>query len=80
MKATLEFNLEDLDDQMAHLRCIKSLDLALVCWEFVRNSRKKLENKEYSKDSDAFDGIEATFTEFFRLLEEHNINVDELTY
>lgn len=80
MEAVLKFNMDDFDDQIAHLRCVKSSDMALVIWEFIRNSRKKLENREYSKDSDVFDGIEATYEEFYNLLEEHDINIDKLTY
>lgn len=78
MEAILKYNLDDFDDRKAHLRCIKSLDIACVIFEFLRNSRKKIENREYSKDSDVFDGIEATYSEFYRLLEENNINIDEL--
>jgi hypothetical protein len=80
MRAKLIFDLDNPDDQMAHLRCVKSLDMALFIWEFIRNSRKKLEDREYSKDSDVFDGIEATFEEFYNLLKEHDINIDKLTY
>jgi len=29
MKATLEFDLNDPDDRMAHFRCVKSLDMAI---------------------------------------------------
>jgi hypothetical protein len=78
MTAKLEFNLSDIDDRQAYLRCVKATDMASVLWKFTRNSRKKLENREYLKDSDVFDGIEATFEELFRLLEEQNINIDEL--
>jgi hypothetical protein len=78
MIAKLEFNLLDVDDKQAYLRCVKASDMANVLWKFTRNSRKKLENREYLKDSDVFDGIEATFEELFRLLEEQNINIDEL--
>ena len=76
-KAKIIFNLEDTDDQMAHLRCVKSLDMALVIWEFARNSRKTLENREFK---DGYDAIEATYERFFELLEEHDINIDKLTY
>ena len=78
MEAILKYNLDDFDDRKAHLRCIKSLDMAYVLFEFLRNSRKKIENREYSKDSDVFDGIEATYSEFYKLLEENGINIDEL--
>lgn len=33
MKAILEFNLDEPFDKEAHLRCIKSTDLALVIWD-----------------------------------------------
>ena len=72
MEAILKFNLDDFDDRKAHLRCIKSLDMACVIFEFLRNSRKKIENREDN------DGIEATYSEFYRLLEENNVNIDEL--
>lgn len=78
MEAILKYNLDNFDDRKAHLRCIKSLDMACVLFEFLRDSRKKIENREYSKDSDVFDGIEATYSEFYKLLEENGINIDEL--
>jgi hypothetical protein len=62
---------------MAHLRCVKSLDMALVIWEFLRNSRKKLEDREFK---DGYEAIEATYEEFHNLLEEHDINIDKLVY
>lgn len=30
MNATIRFDLNDADDKMAHMRCIKSLDMALA--------------------------------------------------
>lgn len=75
MQAKLIFDLDDSNDQMAHLRCIKSLDMALVIWEFVRNSRKKLENREFK---DSCEAIDATYERLFELLEEYDINIDKL--
>jgi hypothetical protein len=77
MEALLKFNMDNPDDQMAHLRCVKSLDMALVIWEFLRNSRKKLEDREFK---DGYEAIEATYEEFHNLLEEHDINIDKLVY
>jgi hypothetical protein len=77
MEALLKFNMNDSDDRMAHLRCVKSLDMALVIWEFLRNSRKKLEDREFK---DGYEAIEVTYEEFYNLLEEHGINIDKLTY
>ena len=36
MKATLEFDLSDPDEKMEHLRCIKSLDMALAMWDIMQ--------------------------------------------
>lgn len=45
MKATLEFDLDDADDRMAHLRCTKALDMAIVLHEILWNTRKTFEYK-----------------------------------
>lgn len=79
MEAILKFNLEDVDDKMSHLRCIKSSDMALVLWEFVRNSRKSLENN-YKEGQDFYDGIDETYKRLFELFEDYHIDIDELTY
>lgn len=39
MKAILEFDLNEHEDSMAHLRCIKSLDMMLVLWEMDQHLR-----------------------------------------
>lgn len=75
MKAKLIFNLDEHEDRIAHLRCVKSFDMALVLWEFLKNSRKTLENREFE---DSYDAIEATYERLFELLEEHSINIDGL--
>lgn len=71
MEAILKYNLDDFDDRKAHLRCIKSLDMACVIFEFLRNSRKKLRNEDKFTVDDVFD-------HFHTLLEENGINIDEL--
>ena len=43
MKAILEFNLDNPDERIAHLRAAKSLDMACVFFEIERNLKKKLE-------------------------------------
>jgi hypothetical protein len=67
MKATLEFNLDDPDDRMAHLRCVKALDMALALFEINYNLRKKVERD----DIDVWEAIVDIF-------DEQGINPDEL--
>lgn len=70
MKAILEFDLNEPDDRMAHLRCVKSTDMALVIWEFFYNDRKFIEENNLT--------IEEVFKTFTDTLNEYNINIDEL--
>ena len=48
MKAILEFDLNEPEDEMAHLRCVKSLDMMLVLWEMDQHLRS---NTKYAPDT-----------------------------
>jgi len=41
MNAKLEFDLEDVDDVMAHLRCVKSEDMALALFKIQGLTKEK---------------------------------------
>lgn len=69
MKATLRFDLSDPDERMAHLRCIKALDMAIVLWEIRHN----ILNDKFEIDADE---IRERINDLF---EQHDINTDELT-
>ena len=77
-KATLEFDLNDTDDAMAHLRAVKSLDMALSLWDIVHNTKKGLEWSLEGKEVDKYDTLELVFEKIHEILNEHNINTDEL--
>ena len=49
MKAKIEFDLNDLDDNMAHMRCVKSLDMALAMWAFSGRLRRIVDESEDGK-------------------------------
>jgi len=74
MKAILEFNLTDPDDNVAHLRCIKSTDMAIALWQ-IRMLRKELEWMEDTKELTT----ENVMSKIFDILDDHNVNTDELT-
>jgi hypothetical protein len=81
MKATLSYNLNDPDDRMAHLRAVKSLDMASALFDITRNLKNKIENRYEDIDNtnnDVFDGIQAVFDEIYNILEDNNIDIDEL--
>jgi adenine specific DNA methylase Mod len=80
MKATLSYNLNDPDDRMAHLRAVKSLDMASALFEITRNLKKQVERK-YEDDTteyDSFDVIQDVFDRIYEILGDNNIDIDEL--
>lgn len=82
-KATLEFDLNDSDDRMAHLRAVKSTDLALVIWELEYNLRKRLEReleaKEYKNEEvNNYDVIDICMENVIKTIRDHTIDIDDL--
>lgn len=83
MEATLKFNLDDFDDRMAHLRCVKSLDMCLVLLE-LRKSFSEMENKvnvtelQRKPPMTPYELIEEFRINFFETLLSQNIDLDEL--
>lgn len=81
-KAKLEFDLNDHDDRMHHLRCVKSTDMAIVLFQLSYNTKKECENivdgVEGKAGSDMQKGVDLVFKKIYELLDEHNINIDEI--
>ena len=81
MKAKLIYNLNKPDDRMAHLRAIKSLDMASALFEITTNLKKRIENRFENIDNinnDVFDGIDAAFEEIYKVIKDNDIDIDEL--
>jgi|688.fasta_scaffold919625_2 hypothetical protein len=74
MKARLTFNLEDPEDAMAHLRCVKATDMALAMWTFTSKLRKLVDESEDGKYLDE----EYVWGAWEAALNEHDINIDNL--
>lgn len=77
-KAILEYNLDDADDTMAHLRAVKSLDMALVLWEMAYNVKKRVHNQIEFEKLDAYDAVDKVFEALWENLNERGINLDDL--
>ena len=78
MKATFVFDLDDEDDNMAHLRCVKAVHMALVLWEFNYNAVKTAEQEIAEKGLDGYQTLDYLMQRFRDLLDEHGILIDEL--
>ncbi len=77
-KATLEYDLNEPDDVMSHLRAVKSLDMAIALWDIVHNTKKSLEWSLEGKEIDKYETLDLVFQKIHEILDEHNINTDEL--
>jgi hypothetical protein len=76
MECVIKFDLNNPESRMDHLRCTKSLDMALVLWEIQYNLKRKFEYQEMSSES--WEKVEEVFEEINGLLESHDIRVDRL--
>lgn len=74
MEAIIKFDLNEPDDIILHLRCIKSTDMAIALWQ-IRMLRKELEWMEDNKELTT----ENVMSKIFEILDDHNVNTDELT-
>jgi len=78
--ATITFDLDNPEDRMAHMRCVKSTDMAIVLFEISYNLKKKCERicDSMEVDGNQPDGVHTTFQEISELLYDRGINLDEL--
>ena len=77
-KAILEYDLNDPEDSMAHMRAVKSLDMAMALWTITHNTKKSLEWSMEGKEMDKYDALELVYEKIYEILEEHNIKMDDL--
>jgi hypothetical protein len=79
MKAIFEFDMNEPDDIMAHLSCTKSLDIVLVLWDIIYNSKKGFEwNIEANEYETQYDLLNAIYKKIWEELKERNVNLEEL--
>tara|TARA_R110000868_G_scaffold197282_1_gene443424 strand:- start:10 stop:255 length:246 start_codon:yes stop_codon:yes gene_type:complete len=77
-EAILKYDLNDSDDAMAHMRAIKSLDMALALWELLNNSKRTLEREMHEKEMNKYEALDMVYERIYELMDEHNIKLDDL--
>jgi hypothetical protein len=77
MKATLEFNMDEIDDVTAHKRSIKSLDMILVLSDFDNHLRSQLKYNDNLSEVE-YDILDKTREKLYEIMNEHNVSIDEL--
>lgn len=78
MKAILEFNLDEREDEMAHLRCVKSLSMALVLWEIDQHLRGLIKHSPDSQSDETHEELIRIRERLHEEMDNHGINLDEL--
>jgi hypothetical protein len=71
----MKYTIETKDTKEA-MRLIKSLDMAVVLFDFLYNSRKECYNRCESEQQS--EGVDIAFEKFGQLLNERDIIIDEI--
>ena len=69
-EAILKYDLNDTDDAMAHMRAVKSLDMALALWDITHNTKKGLEWSMEGKELDKYEVLDIVYEKIYEILEE----------
>jgi hypothetical protein len=77
-QATLNFDLNDPDDNMAFMRCAKSTDMALALWEFAYNTKKSLQRDLDESDDKSYELIDKVYERFWEIMTDKGIKLDDL--
>jgi hypothetical protein len=82
-KGILEFDLNDTNDSMAHLRAVKSTDMAIVLHDLSYNIHRRIEREIEARELKGegvtqFDVIQMYKESIAELFEEQGINIDQL--
>lgn len=77
-EAILKYDLNDSDDAMAHMRAVKSLDMALALWDITHNTKKSIEWSLESKELNKYEVLDLVYERIYEILDEHNIKMDDL--
>ncbi len=78
MKATLEFNLNEPEDVMAHKRCVKSVDMAIALHEISTQLIEKLKHIEELAPDTELNLIDFIADEISFSLQSNGIILEEL--
>ena len=82
-KGTFEFDLDNPDDNMAFYRAVKSLDVCLVLWEILYNTKKGFEYDiealpEQVTKENMYDLLEVMYQKFWEIANDKSVNLNEL--
>lgn len=80
MEAILKFDLNEFDDQVAHMRAVKALDLCLMINDFEEELRKLVKYAPDSLPEEKYQGYVEVQEKFYEIMNQHSINMEQLIY
>ena len=80
MEAILKFNLNEFDDQVAHMRAVKSLDLCLMINKFEEELRKLVKYAPDNLPDEKYQGYVEVREKFYEIMNKHSIDMEKLIY
>ena len=78
MKAILEFDLDNPDDQSAHMRAVQALDLAICLWDIEQYLRAQTKYALDSMPEEVHDALSEVREKFYQILNERGIDMDKI--
>lgn len=78
MKAVLEFNLDDHEDKMSHLRCVKATEMMITLWEMDQHLRSITKYASDSTSQETYDELVKVREMLHEIMGNNGITFDNL--
>ena len=78
MKAILEFDLDNPDDKMSHLRCIKATEMMITLWEIDQHLRSLTKYAPDTTSEETYDELVGVRKRLHEIMDDNGITFDGL--
>jgi hypothetical protein len=78
MKAILEFDLDNPDDKMSHLRCIKATEMMITLWEMDQHLRSLTKYAPDTTSEETYDELVRVRKRLHEIMDDNGITFDGL--
>ena len=78
MEAVLKFNLDDPEDKMSHLRCVKATEMMITLWEMDQHLRSITKYATDSTSQETYDELVKVREMLHEIMGENGITFEGL--
>jgi hypothetical protein len=78
MKAILEFDLDNPDDKMSHLRCIKATEMMITIWEIDQHLRSITKYAPDTTSQETYDELVRVRERLHEIMDDNGITFEGL--